>query len=435
MSQLLTTKYFPKNYSEFVGNVDIVESTIKWANEWQNDNVQKPLLFFGPPGIGKTALSYLVAKECGWQIFEMNSSDIRNKETIEKIAGAASGNSTLFGSKRLILIDEIDGLQAQDRGGSSAISDLIKNAKNPIILTANDLYGDKKLVFLRTMAQLFEFKKINYLSIAKRLREICDSENINYDPEAIKLLAKNCGGDFRSALLDLESLIDGVQIKDVEELYSRQRKEKIFNVMGKIFKGHNINEITEMVDNSEVSSDLLFRWIEENIPRQYSGSDVSKAFDVLSKSDIFNGRVFRRQHYGFLKYVFFLSTVGINLAKEKEYNGWQPFVFPTLLSTLSSSTSKRALRKKIAQKIGEKTHCSIKDAMSDIVFVQILLENKNIAPKIISFFDFDETEIAFLLNTKKDTKKVQNLIISSKEIIQKNIISKLHEEKQSTLFG
>lgn len=435
MADLFATKYFPKDFDEFIGNVEIVDFTKKWATDWKKGIVQKPLLFFGPPGIGKTALAHLIAKEMKWQIFEMNSSDIRNKETIEKIAGAATGNSTLFGTKRLILIDEIDGLQSQDRGGASAIFEIIKNAKNPIILTANDIYGDKKLVSLRTLTELKEFKKINYLSIAKSLRRISDIENIQYDDEAIKLLAKNSGGDFRSALLDLESLDPIVNEKEVNELYSRQRKEKIFNVMGKIFKGHNMFEIQEMVDNSDVSSDLLFRWVEENIPRQYQKEDIANAFEILSRGDIFQGRIFRRQHYGFLKYVYFLSTVGISISRSKDYSGWTPFVFPTLLSSLSASTSKRTLRKKISQKIGEKTHCSIRGAMKDISFVSILIENKDLAPQVINFFEFDESEVAFLLNTKKDSKKVEKLIESAKELNKKIIASNITSKNQSKLFG
>ncbi|MDD3083830.1 MAG: replication factor C large subunit [Candidatus ainarchaeum sp.] len=431
-TQLLIDKYFPKNFKEFIGNTEIVEDAQKWAENWKNNIFQKPLFFFGPPGIGKTVLAYLIAKSFGWQVFEMNSSDLRNKERIEKIVGSAAENTSLFGSKRLILIDEIDSLQAIDRGGVTAIVSIIKSSNNPIILTANEIYSDKKLLPLRTTTQLKEFKKINYLSIAKKLREICDLEKISYDSEAIKELAKNSGGDFRSALLDIQNIIDDISIENVKNLFPRQRKEKIFPLMTKIFKGHNMKEIQEMVNNSEVSPDLLVRWVEENIPRQFDLKDTAKAFSVLSRGDIFKGRIFLRQHYSFLKYVFFLSTVGVGLSRTKDYSGWNPFQFPNLLSSLSSTTSTRNLRTSLAKKIGSKTHTSIKEGMRDIPFIQILLENKKIAPEIINFFKFDEKEIAFLLNTK-NTKKVILLKEKSDEI-EKQKIFFAQNKKQSSLF-
>jgi len=434
MAQLFTDKYFPQNFDEFIGNIEIVENIRKWAQEWHGNKSQKPILFFGTPGVGKTALAHLIAKEMNWQIFEMNASDLRNKEVMEKVVGAATNNSSLFGTKRLILIDEIDSMQSQDRGGAASIFSLAKTSCNPIIFTANELYSDKKLFPLRSIAILNEFKKINYLSIAKRLREICEKENIEFDPEAIKELAKNSGGDFRSALLDLQSLGNNIAMDSVKELFPRQRKEKIFPIMTKIFKSKNSKEIRETVGNSEVSPNLLMRWIEENIPRQYEGSDISDAFSYLSKGDIFQGRIYRRQHYAFLKYVYYLSTVGVGLSKTKEYHGWTPFQFPTLLSKLSASTSKRALRKSIGSKIGEKTHCSIRQGIKDLVFMQLLLENKELAPKTTQFFGFDETELAFLLNTKKDTKKVSALLEKANEIEKKVILERTHL-KQSKLFG
>ena len=433
MSQLLVDKYYPKNFDEFIGNVEIVDSARKWAEKWDENKAQKPLCFFGQSGSGKTTLAYIIAKSMGWEIFEMNSSNFRTKDDIEKIAGVAAGNSSLFGTKRLILLDEVDGLQSQDRGGAGAIFSLIKETTNPVILTANNIYSDRKLVPLRTLTELKEFRKINYLSIAKRLREICTEEGIEFDPDAIKELAKNSGGDFRSALLDVQSLAPNIQMSDVKELYPRGRKEKIFPVMTKIFKGHDAMEIQQVAWNSEVSGDLLMRWVEENIPRQFEGEDISNAFNILSRADIFNGRIWRRQHYGFMKYSSALSTWGVGLSRSKDYQGWRPFQFPSLLSSLSASTSKRELKKKIAEKIGKKMHTSKRQGIKDIPFIQMFLENKELAPNTNAYFEFDDKELAFLMNTKSDTKKVKTLIEESKEI-QKDIIREKIHGKQQKLF-
>lgn len=430
---LFPDRYFPKNFEEFIGNVEIVDRAIAWANNWKDDKKQKPLFFFGNSGVGKTALAILIAKEMGWSLFEMNASDLRDKESIEKIAGAATANSSLFGGKRLILLDEIDGLQSQDRGGSSAILSIIKEANNPVILIANDAY-DKKLTSIRPACEALEFKKINYLSIAKRLREICTIEKIEFDDEAIKELARNCAGDMRSALLDTQALSPKINLENVKALSYRERKEKIFPVVSKIFKGKTISEIKESVDAADVSYDLLGLWVEENIPKQFDAIDAANAFSVLSRADIFNGRIQNRQHWGFLKYSIFLSTVGVGLSRRKDYNFFQPLAFPSILSSLSKSSSIREMRKGVASKMGEKMHCSRRQAMQDLYFVKELMKNESSAKDFVYFFGFDEAQVAFLLGKKSDDKIVTDLVKESKLVEKKVLLEKLHG-KQATLFG
>jgi replication factor C large subunit len=432
-SVLFTDKYFPSSLEEFIGNVEIVDRLVLWARAWNENKRQKPVFLFGAPGNGKTTIAYLLAKEMGWQLFEMNASDLRDKESIEKIAGAATANSSLFGAKRLILLDEIDGLQGVDRGGSSAVLSIIKEANNPVILVANDAY-DKKLSSIRSASELLEFKKINYLSIAKRLREIATKESIGFDEEAVKELAKNCGGDFRSALLDLQSLAPKVTMEDVKSLSYRERKDKIFPVMGKVFKGKNISEIRGAVDSADVSMDMLSLWVEENIPRQFDAFDAANAFDVLSRADIFNGRIMNRQHWGFLKYSIFLSTVGVGLSRSKDYHSFIPMAFPSILSSLSSSSSKREMRKNIAAKIGEKTHCSRKQALSDLPFLLELLKSEEHAKDFVWFFGLEENEVSFLLGKKSDDKYSAELVKESKKLEKELILERLHG-KQSKLFG
>jgi len=430
---LFTDRYAPKNFEEFIGNVEIVDRAIAWANEWKDGKKQKPLFFFGNPGVGKTALVYLIAKEMGWQLLEMNASDLRDKESIERVAGAATANSSLFGSKRLILLDEIDGIQSQDRGGGSAVLSILKEANNPVILVANDAY-DKKLASIRPACEVLEFKKINYLSIAKRLREICAIEHIEFEDEAIKELAKNCAGDMRSALLDVQSLSPKVTMDNVKSLSYRERKEKIFPVMAKVFKGKNISEIRTAVDSVEVSLDMLSLWVEENIPRQFDLLDAANAFSVLSRADVFNGRIMNRQHWGFLKYSIFLSTCGVGLSRRKDYNFFQPMAFPSILSSLSKSSSVREMRKGIAAKIGAKTHCSRRQALADLPFISELVNQESHSKDFVWFFNFDEKETAFLLKKKSDDKNVIELVKESKAIEKKIILEKLHG-KQATLFG
>lgn len=436
---LFTEKHSPKEWNQFIGNSEILEKTKKWAEAWEKGKPQKPLLFYGSPGNGKTALALLTAGVMNWDLFELNASDFRTKEIIERLAGAASQGASFSGKKRLILLDEIDGLQRQDRGGAGAVSKILKNSNNPVILTANDIYANQKLAAIRSNSELLHFKKINYLSIAKYLREICEKELISFDEEAVKELAKNSEGDLRAALLDLQSLsFEGkVDSEKVKEIDFRQRNENVFNIIRKIFRSNSLQEIREARYKSEVDSDLLMQWIHENIPREFKETDISAAMDFFSKGDVFEGRIFKRQNYGFKRYSYDLMSAGATLSRENQYSGWTQYMFPQLIKSLSASKSVRTTKLSLCKKIAKKIHSSSKGVMqNELSLIQEIFSSKGKEKPIqlAYLFGFDENEIAFLMNTKPETKKVQTILESAQKLKEKSIKKKRFTEEQFARF-
>ncbi len=443
MDMLWTDRFFPKDFTEFVGNSEIVEGVKHWAEQWNKGKMQQPLFLYGSTGTGKTCLAILVAKVFGWQLFEFNASDSRTKDRVEKIAGSASKASSFFGKPRLILLDEVDGLQGTaDRGGAAAIAALLKEAKNPVILTANDIYSNQKIAPLRAQCRLLHFKKINYLSIAKRLREICNQEAIEAEPDALQLLAKNCSGDFRSALLDLQtlSLSGNINSEAVQSLGYRERQQDVFKTIEAIFRGKSVGEIRKARFQSDVSDEMLLRWIEENIPRHFKeGNDAANAFDRLSRADVFNGRIRNRQHYGFLRYSTELMTAGVALSRNREYSGWIQYQFPGLLRKLSKNRGERNLRRGLCQKIGGRMHSSSRVVLAhDLPYLKSLFKDREKAAGYAAAFDLNEEEIAFLLGSKPTAKRVKNIFSEAEELKSKHIAQKgtpfqaePNEEKQA----
>lgn len=429
MSQLWPDKFLPKDLLEFIGNADIADSAKKWGAQWEEGKQGKPLLFFGATGAGKTCLAILLAKYFQWDIFEMNASDARTKDIIEKVAGAASQGGSFSGKKRLILLDEVDGLEGNaDRGGAAAINRIIKESKNPVILTANEIYGDQKMVAFRSSCTLMQFRKINYLSIAKRLREILESEKIPFDEDAVKLLAQNCAGDFRSALLDAQtlSLSGKINLPAVQSLGYRERQQDIFKTLGEILKGKTVGEIRLARFKSEIDSQMLCNWIQENIPRHFTkGNDNANAFERLSKADIFNGRIMRRQHFGFLRYSSELMSSGVSLSRENEYGGWIHYQFPSEIRKLGASKGIRALKKELALKIGKATHSGSRQVIGeDMPFLLEVFKNKEKAIALSASLGLSEEEIAFLLETKPETKKVKAVFEAAQEMRKKQFLEK-----------
>lgn len=170
---------------------------------------KKAVLLYGPPGVGKTTLVEVLAREFGYDLVEMNASDFRRSKDIERIAILASDKTSLLGKGKIILLDEVDGIHARsDAGGIEAILRLINITKQPIIMTANDPWS-QSLKELRENAIMVGLKKLGTRDIMKLLKRICEQENIEADEEALRFIVDRSEGDLRSAINDLEAIAEG----------------------------------------------------------------------------------------------------------------------------------------------------------------------------------------------------------------------------------
>src|SRR3989338_3119707 len=320
---LWADKYAPKKLDQVIGHGNTIEEIHKWMKNWTVES--KPLLLHGPAGSGKTSMAYALASEYGFELLEMNASDVRNRDAVERYARLASESLTLFGKRRLILFDEVDGMYAQDRGGTSAIADIIKTAKCPIVLTANDLW-DQKLSGLRTACEPANVKKVHYATITKILESICEKESIACGREVLLEIARNSSGDVRSAINDLQALADGrseLTKADIEIQGGKDRKDNIFNAITTVLKTKDAKKSKQAFDSVEEDPDMFLKWIEENVYREYKKpEELNAAYDKISRADVFMGRIKRRQDWGLQKYSIDLMTSGVSLSKKETYSGW-----------------------------------------------------------------------------------------------------------------
>ncbi|RLG21631.1 replication factor C large subunit [Candidatus Micrarchaeota archaeon] len=398
-------KYRPKNLDDVIGYPSVVEKLRIWADNWEKGRPQKALLFSGRPGIGKTAIALALASEYNWEVLEMNASDIRDKKSIERIAGLASVSRTFSGNLRLLLFDEIDGLYAADRGGASAVLNIIKTAKCPVILTANNAW-DRKIANLRPAVEIISFKKIHHSSIKKLLQKIVKKEGLNIPDTVISFIAENAEGDVRSAINDLESIAFSKHFdKEVlESIAKRNRQEDIFNAMKKILKEKNYFESISVVDELSEDPSMLMAWIEENIPAEYKrAEDLFRAFDILSRADLFFGRTLSRQDYSLWRYAITLMTAGVSYAKKEKYPGFTRYNFPKKISYLSASKKQRNILKSIALKVAKRCHLSSKKVILEYMPLIKVLAKKE-AVKVAAQFELSDEELSYL--GVKDSKKV-----------------------------
>jgi len=391
-----------------VGNREALQTLKDWINSWDKGVPRKRAAFlYGPPGVGKTLSVEALANDMNLELVEKNASDYRTAEAVKDFAGRASQYSTLFGGKRLILLDEMDGITGTaDQGGVRAITEIVKSTQCPIVLVANDVY-DPRFSTLRGYCLLVEFKKPAPYEVMRHLKRICVREGIEAEEKALRFIVEKNGGDVRSSVNDLQALAQGrdkLTHQDVAWLASRDRKEIIFDVLRSIFYSKSCLEAKRAVDAAEVDPDMLFEWIYENAPHQLRDPhDLVEAMDSLALADLYRGRVQSTQNWALLRYVLDFMTAGVMTSRERTRPEWIPFRFPERIRMLSGTKWERGMQSAIGMKIGRKCHVSSRVAVKGVLpYLRIIFENNpEMAAGLAKWLDLDEAMIEYLTGVQQ----------------------------------
>jgi len=402
-----TLKYRPKTLSEVIGNEDAKKKILQWIKQWdEKPPKKKALLLYGPPGTGKTVAVEALANDLDMELVQSNASDYRTADAVQRFAGRSSRYGTLFGKKRLILFDEIDGITGSaDRGGLREITKIVKETGSPIILIANDAYNPR-FSTLRKSCQLIEFKKPTKTQITKLLAKICNLEGIQAETDALKLIAERANGDVRSAINDLQALAQGkdrLTFEDVAWLSSRDQKEVIFNTLRRIFYARNITGALRAASETDVDLDMLLEWIYENLPYHVKDpKELAATMEMLALADIYRGRISTTQNWSLMKYYIDFMTAGIAASWSRKSHGWVPFKFPSRIMTMSRSKMERDILKAIGLKIGRRCHISADRAAKDVIpFLRVIFQNNpEMGASLARWLDLDEDMINFLSGKK-----------------------------------
>ncbi len=392
-----TKKYQPKKIKEIIGQ-DLAIKTLKDFVLNFKKQKKKSALLYGPSGTGKTCSVYVLAHDLGLEIYEINASDVRNKEQIDSKLGSVVKQQSLFSKGKIILVDEIDGLSGtKDKGGLQALLKLIEQTSFPIILTVMNPW-EYKFASLRSKSNLIEFKPLDYLSIFKILKDISNKEKIKTKDDVLKSLARHSGGDLRAAINDLQSLYEKNKEISLEELGERNKTESMISALIKVFKTTDPAIAQNSFENVEEDIGEIFLWIDENLPLEYDKpKDLAMAYDKLSKADVFRGRIKRWQHWRFLTYMNDLLTIGIALSKDEKYKKYVQYKPTSRLLKLWWAKQKSLKKKSVAYKIALHTHTSKQQSIKNIDYFRIIFKkNKEMSKNISKQLDLDKEEIDWL---------------------------------------
>ena len=391
--------YRPKNFTDIKGQDTAIAKIKKFLEEFHIGKLtrgkKKAMILYGPPGTGKTTLAQVIANETSSEIFELNASDFRNKSKLQEILRPAIEQQSLTKKNKLILVDEADGVSSIDRGGLSELTSLIDLTTYPMIITANDVWN-KKLSPLRRKCEMVQLKEIDYNTIKSVLFAILRAEGLFIDNKIITNIAIKAKGDVRAAINDLQGIseLKGENLDpELLKFDERNKETDIFSAMKYVFKGKPTNETLRIFDSVNMPIDEIILWMEENIPAEYSGIELAKAYDRLSKVDVFKGRIYKQQYWRFLVYENALLSFGISAAKQKTKTGFTSYKKPSRILKIWLNNQRTAKKKSIAKKYAEFVHVGHKRALREFPIIKNIIKSH---PEIQNELRLDEDELAYL---------------------------------------
>jgi replication factor C large subunit len=392
-------KYRPKNYSDIKGQELAIAKIKKFIEEFHIGKLtktkKKAMILYGPPGTGKTTVAQVIANETSSEIFELNASDFRNRAKLQEILRPAIEQQSLTKKNKLILVDEADGVSSVDRGGLAELISLIERTTYPIIITANDVWN-RKLSSLRKKCEMIQLKEIDYNTIKSVMFDILRREGLFIDNKIITSIAIKAKGDIRAAINDLQTIskLKGADLDpNILEFDERNKEVDIFSALKYVFKGKPSRDTLKIFDSVKMPIDEIILWVEENIPAEYKGVELAKAYDRLSKVDVFKGRIYKQQYWRFLVYENALLSFGISSAKEGIKTGFTSYKKPSRILKIWLNNQRTSKKKSIAKKYAELVHVGQKRAMKEFPIIKEIIKSHT---DIQEELRLDEDELAYL---------------------------------------
>jgi replication factor C subunit 1 len=327
-SQLLTSKYAPTQINHICGNKGQVEKIQNWLKNWpkaKKYNFQRrgadglggerAVILSGPPGIGKTTAAHLAAKLEGYDVLESNASDTRSKKLVEAGVSDVMNNTSLLGyfaadgkqvdvtKKKIVLImDEVDGMSAGDRGGVGALAKFCKKTEVPLILICNERRLPKMKPFDHVAFDV-RFNRPTVEQVRSRIMTICYREGLKLPVPVIDALIEGSNKDIRqiinmisTAKLDQKSM-DFEQGKAMSKAWEKHVVLKPWDICQKMLGGGlfapaskaTLNDKIELYFNDHEFSYLL---IQENYlrtkPMALNNKGYTKREEKLKALELFD---------------------------------------------------------------------------------------------------------------------------------------------------
>jgi replication factor C large subunit len=416
-------KYRPRRIEDVVDQEQAKKTLIPWIEEWVEGRIpsKRGVLLWGPPGVGKTSLVEAIARTYNFEVVELNASDFRRKQDIERIVGVAATRKSLFKRGYIILLDEVDGITGrEDFGGVEAIRRILEYTRNPIIMTANDPWKDK-LRPLREKVILVQFRPLGKRDIVRVLKKICEAEKLYCEDQALSYIAEKAEGDLRAAINDLQNVGEGYGkvTFDLVTLLVRERYKKIdiFKTLTRIFYARYAWVAKNAVTSSDEDYETIMAWLNDNIPKKFGDPrDLFRGFDSLSRADVMLSRAKFRVSWELLSYVFDYIGPGIAFARKFGPLKKDRFGYPDKIKLMAKTKEARERREALARLIAEKIHESRRRVRADVIpYLTVIFrysKDPAVPAKLALELELEDAMIDFLAGSRsREIKQAMESIL------------------------
>lgn len=261
-TMLWTEKYRARKFTDLVGDDRTHRDVLRWFKGWdpivfpatsrlkpktkltetetEPPQQRKILLLTGPPGLGKTTLAHVCARQAGYEVVEINASDERSRDIVkgrikdcvgtENVKGInvkdAVGTTRKAGRPVCVIVDEVDGVVSgsggEGEGGfikalidlvtldqrnsnilGSTSANVVRSKKKgdrfrllrPMILICNDVYHTSlRHLRMSTVAEIIHVRRPPLDKVVARLRSVFDKEGVACDGDGVRRLCEATWG-------------------------------------------------------------------------------------------------------------------------------------------------------------------------------------------------------------------------------------------------